>query len=146
MAPNAKPDRSRECSSAVCLGNRIRAKIFLRTYIPAHYLNLFIYCPSFLEHILRLSSVLFAFILSLKSQIIARDPISWIICANQSSCNILPYRFFPLFAFNWFNLLTFFSTVCQSVPPFSLPTSHNRTQTSNGWCFISKDNWLFPIV
>lgn len=76
MSPNTKPDKSRECSSAICLGNRIRARIFLRTYIPAHYLNLFIHSPSFLEHILRSSSFLYAFILSLKSPIIARDPIS----------------------------------------------------------------------
>lgn len=144
MTPNTKPDRARDCSSAICLGNRIRAKIFLRTYIPAHYLSLFISCPSFLEHSLRSSSILYAFIPSLTSPITVRHPISWIICANQSSCNILPYRFFfPLFAFNWFNLLAFLSTVGQWVPPLSLPNSHNRMQTSNGWCFISKDNGYF---
>lgn len=76
MTPNPKPDRSRDCSSAICLGNRIRTKILLRTYIPAHYLNLFIYCLSFLEHSLRSSSILYAFILSLKSPITARHPIS----------------------------------------------------------------------
>lgn len=96
MTPNTKPDRARDCSSAICLGNRIRAKIFLRTYIPAHYLSLFISCPSFLEHSLRSSSILYAFIPSLTSPITVRHPVSWIICANQSSCNILPYRFFFL--------------------------------------------------